>query len=52
MPAGYEKMVAKFRSEGLSPHSAATKAAKIWNSKNKRKVRRGHKSKTVMTKKY
>ena len=35
MPAGYEKMRDRFKSEGLSDKAAKTKAAKIWNSKHK-----------------
>lgn len=50
MPAGYEKMKAKFMASGMSPKAAEKKAAKIWNSKNPQKV--GRKHKTVMTKKY
>lgn len=49
MPAGYEKMKAKFMAEGMGEKAATKKAAKIWNAKNKKKVGR---HKTVMTKKY
>lgn len=37
MPEGYLKMKRQFMKEGLSEKAAATKAAKIWNSKHKGK---------------
>lgn len=49
MPAGYEKMKAKFQAEGMPEKAAATKAAKIWNKKNKKKVtRKRHRAKTIL----
>jgi hypothetical protein len=35
MPAGYLKMKAKFKKDGLSEKEAEKKAARIWNSKHK-----------------
>lgn len=40
MPKGYEKMRDKFKKEGLSDKEAKQKAARIWNSKHKTKVKR------------
>ena len=34
MPAGYERMKAKFKREGLGDREAKEKAARIWNAKH------------------
>jgi len=52
MPAGYEKMKAKFIADGMSEKAATKKAAKIWNAKHKGNPVGRHKGRTVMTKKY
>lgn len=43
MPKAYEAMRDKFKSQGMSDKAAKTKAAKIYNSKHKSKVKRNSK---------
>lgn len=40
MPKQYEAMRDKFKSQGMSDKAAKAKAAKIYNSKHKKKVTR------------